>query len=119
MSSTNVNTSNEHAFNLTEALERVDGDMDLLKEIAEIFLEDSPNQMKEIRDGISNGDATTVERAAHTLKGSAGNFAAKRVYDAAYKLEVIGREERMGEAEGALKTLEKEMEILKEALKTL
>lgn len=113
------NGAADQVFNLSEALERVGGDKELLKEIAEIFKEDYPHQLKQIRDGIAGGDAHLVERASHSVKGSAGNFGAQRVYDAAYRLEVIGKEGKMEEAEGAFEDLERELNVLEEALKTL
>ncbi|MBW2343859.1 MAG: Hpt domain-containing protein [Deltaproteobacteria bacterium] len=116
MTSTNESKFAEQVFDMTEALENVGGDMDLLKEIIEIFLEDYPNQMNQIREGILTGDAKAVEHAAHSLKGSVANFAAKRTYDAAYRLEVLGREGNLEEANEALGDLEKEIEAMKDGL---
>jgi HPt (histidine-containing phosphotransfer) domain-containing protein len=116
MTSTNESKFSEQVFDKTEALENLGGDMDFLKEIIEIFLNDFPNQMKQIREGILEGDAEAVEHAAHSLKGSVANFAAKRTYDAAYRLEVLGREGNLGEANEALVNLEKEIEEMKDAL---
>jgi two-component system sensor histidine kinase/response regulator len=116
MTSTNESKFSEQVFDMTEALENVGGDMDLLKEIIEIFLDDFPNQMKQIREGILAGDAKAVEHAAHSLKGSVANFAAKRAYDKAYCLEVLGREGNLGEANEAFGDLEKEIKEMKDAL---
>ena len=116
MVSTNESKFSEQVFDKTKAIENLGGDMDLLKEIIEIFLDDFPNQMKQIREGILAGDAEAVEHAAHSLKGSVANFAAKRAYDAAYRLEVLGRDGNLGEANEALGDLEKEIEGLKDGL---
>lgn len=116
MTSKSESKFSEQVFDMTEALENMGGDMDLLKEIIEIFLEDFPNQMREIQEGIDKGDAHVVERAAHSLKGSVANFAAGRAREAAYRLEVLGREGNLGEADEALADLEKEIEGLKGAL---
>jgi HPt (histidine-containing phosphotransfer) domain-containing protein len=116
MVSTNGSKFSEQVFDKAKALENLGGDMDLLKEIIGIFLDDFPNQMKQIREGILTGDAKAVEHAAHSLKGSVANFAAKRAYDAAYRLEVMGREVNLGKANEALGDLEKEVEGLKDAL---
>jgi two-component system sensor histidine kinase/response regulator len=119
MTSTNERKFSEQIFDKTKALENLGGDMDLLKEIIEIFLDDFPNQIKQIREGILTGDAEVVEHAAHSLKGSVANFAAKRAYDAAYRLEVLGREGNLGEANEALGDLDKEIEEMKNALNEL
>jgi two-component system sensor histidine kinase/response regulator len=119
MTSTNERKFSEQIFDKTKALENLGGDMDLLKEIIEIFLDDFPNQIKQIREGILTGDAEVVEHAADSLKGSVANFAAKRAYDAAYRLEVLGREGNLGEANEALGDLDKEIEEMKNALNEL
>jgi CheY-like chemotaxis protein/HPt (histidine-containing phosphotransfer) domain-containing protein len=104
-------------FDLSKALEVVDGDMELFKEIADLFLENLPNNIAQIREGIAKGDANALEQAAHSLKGSVGNFGAKRAFEAAYRLEIIGREGRLAEADAALSKLEKELKDLDAAMK--
>jgi CheY-like chemotaxis protein/HPt (histidine-containing phosphotransfer) domain-containing protein len=106
-------------FDKTTALARVDGDIELFKEIAELFIEDSQKQLAEIRQNIAEGDSKTLERIAHTLKGSVGNFAAKNVFEAAFNLEKIGRSGDLTRAEEAFATLEKEIERLRPALVAL
>ena len=116
MTSAEENKFSNQVFDLPEALEHVGGNMDLLREIVQIFSGDYPEQIGQIRKGIASGDDKTVEHAAHSLKGSVSNFAAKRAYDAAYHLEVLGREGKLGEAVEALRELEKEMTELEAVL---
>ena len=85
-------------FDLKEALARVDGDHELLTEMAELFLEESPRFVKEIQAAVESGDTQTLTYAAHTLKGSVGNFAATEAAEAARQLEQMGRK---GDLEGA------------------
>ena len=72
------------------ALERLGGDLALLEEIAEIFIDDGPRQLVEVADAIARGDAKALRIAAHTLKGSAANFAWDPVVDVASRLERMG-----------------------------
>lgn len=116
MTSTKQNQFSKQVFDLDEALENIGGDMDLLKEILEIFLDDYPNQMEQIQEGILAGDSKAVEQAAHSLKGSVANFAAGRAREAAYRLEVLGREGNLGEAKEALADLEREIGDLAAAM---
>jgi len=104
-------------FDLSKALEVVDGDMELFKEIADLFQKNLPDNIAQIREGIAKGDANALEQAAHSLKGSVGNFGAKRAFDAAYRVEVIGREGRLAEADSALSELEKELNDLEVSIK--
>jgi HPt (histidine-containing phosphotransfer) domain-containing protein len=53
---------------------------------------------------------------AHAQKGSVGNSAARRAYDAAYRLEHMGRKGGLTEAHGALADLRKELDALQQAL---
>jgi two-component system sensor histidine kinase/response regulator len=106
----------EDVFDLSKALEVVDGDRALLKEIADLFLEDMPGSMTQLREGITKGEASTVELVAHRLKGSVATLGAKRASEAAYGLELMGKQAILAEAEGAVSKLETELEQLKVAM---
>ena len=45
--------------------------------------------LAEIKQGLDNSNTVTVERAAHSLKGTAGNLCAPAVVLAASRLEAI------------------------------
>jgi HPt (histidine-containing phosphotransfer) domain-containing protein len=53
-----------------------DDEPGLLAELIEIFLEDAPERMKDITEGLATGDVGRVERGAHTLKSSSANVGA-------------------------------------------
>jgi PAS domain S-box-containing protein len=101
------------------AVRHLEGDVELLKEMAEVFLEQSSDLLHKMREAASSGDGGTLERAAHTLKGSVSNFAAKRAFNAAHRLEQIGRSGELSEAANAVAVLEQEIENLKPALTAL
>ena len=103
-------------FDQVAALTRVEGDTELLLEIIEVFLDDSPRLMGRIREALKRRDLKSLEQAAHTLKGSVGNFGAPIAYAAALKLEKIGREGNVERAQEAWMELEEAMEQLKPAL---
>jgi HPt (histidine-containing phosphotransfer) domain-containing protein len=100
-------------------LDRCDGDAELLMELVELFLGDCSKRLSAIREAIAARDGKTLERAAHEIKGSISNFAAKAAFEAALKLEQIGRGGNMGCAQDAYRALEKEIERLKPALAAL
>ena len=101
------------------ALERVGGDERLLREIAVLFLDECPRVMGEIRSAVEAGDAGALELAAHSLKGSVGNFGADRVFQAALRLEAIGRGRDLSSAREALSDLVSAMDSLRPALVAL
>ncbi len=88
-------------------LARVGGSEQLLHEIIGLFLEDCPQLVEDIRRGLARGDAPAVSRAAHTLKGSAGNFDAKEVTALAQRLEARAREGDLETSRSTFAMLEK------------
>jgi HPt (histidine-containing phosphotransfer) domain-containing protein len=102
-----------------ELFERIDEDMEFLAETVEMFNEDGPQLLSEIRDALKRQDASALAGAAHTFKGMASNFYAKRVVDAALSLEMKGKSGDLTGAAEALSTLEREANQLKSALAEL
>ena len=111
--------SPEPVFDHDLLLARVEGDRELLLEIVGLFFDETPGLLSEIRESVARRDASALERAAHTLKGSVGNFGAKGAYDEALKLEIIGRGGDVTNAEEAYARLEDEIARLKVALGAL
>jgi len=85
------------SLDISAALDRVGGDADLLKELASIFIEDYPRQLKLIEEAIAAADWKTAEREAHGLKGAVANFGAADAMEAARKVEFAAREGRHSE----------------------
>ena len=91
----------------------------MLREIAQIFLEDYPEQLAEVRQHAADRCPEGLERAAHTLKGSIANFGAETAFEAALRLETMGREGDLTAADEAVEALERELEGLREGLVVL
>jgi two-component system, sensor histidine kinase and response regulator len=101
------------------ALARVGGDAELLREIADLFLDDYPNVLVELRAAAERGDAKAVERTAHSLKGSVANFGARSAVDAAFRIESMGRDRELSEVAQVLQTLEVALAELRPELEAL
>lgn len=82
-------------FDREEALERLDDDVELLDELIEIFLEDTPALVEELRQAIVQGDALVSERLAHSLKGAALNLSCMRMQQIAREMEAAARAHTM------------------------
>ena len=106
-------------LNRQEVLYRFDDDMELLREAVQDFLEECPKRLAALRDALACGDCQSVERLAHALKGSVGNFSARHAIDAAQKLETIGREGKAAAGIDAYAELNEAIERLKPALRAL
>jgi two-component system sensor histidine kinase/response regulator len=95
------------------------GSAETLKEIVELFAVECPKLMARIRSAITEGNASELQRAAHTLKGSIQFFGVKRSAAAALQLETLGREQTLSGAEDAWLLLEREIERLMPLLSDL
>jgi two-component system, sensor histidine kinase and response regulator len=87
-----------------EILARFDGDVELVRELAGMFLDECPKYLSDIREAINSGNAKGLEHSAHTLKGSVGNFSTKDAHASALQLEILGR---LGSIDGAAEILQK------------
>jgi HPt (histidine-containing phosphotransfer) domain-containing protein len=74
-------------FDYEDFLYRIDGDVELLREVIEIFLEDTPGLLANLYTGIRRGDNKAVERAVHTLKGATANISAKRIQQLSHQVQ--------------------------------
>ena len=100
-------------------LDRLGGDIELFGEITGLFIEDCPKLLSQIRSAVSGGNARALEQAAHTLKGCVANFGADAAYQAALRLERMGRAGELHDASGACSELEAEVGRFQQALQAL
>jgi two-component system, sensor histidine kinase and response regulator len=104
------------AFDKDDVLARVSGDRQLLAELVDVFNQETPRALLEIRRSVDNNDATRLERAAHRLRGSIMAFGADLAAQAALALESLGRGGVLTEAHTHVAHLEREVQRLTLAL---
>jgi HPt (histidine-containing phosphotransfer) domain-containing protein len=76
-------------FDLAGAMDRVAGDRELFRELAQMFVDTSADLLAEIEQALAEGNGDELTRWAHTLKGSVSNFCASESRDLAARLEVV------------------------------
>jgi len=91
-------------------------DADLLAEVAELFLDSAPGLLAQVREAIARGDAPGLERAVHALRGAASNFGAADTVAAAARLESMGRDGELRDADAVYADLERAITRLLGAL---
>jgi signal transduction histidine kinase/DNA-binding response OmpR family regulator len=79
------------AFDRAVLLERTDSDLDLIRTLVEVFDADRPKLLSDIEAALGADDAEGLARAAHTIKGALGVFAAEPARLRAERLEATGR----------------------------
>jgi CheY-like chemotaxis protein/HPt (histidine-containing phosphotransfer) domain-containing protein len=105
------------AFDKEALLSRLDNDLDLIKQILRVFVEeDTPHQIREIREALEKKDSDGVRRHAHALKGASGNVSAIRICEAALALEIAGQEGALLGAAELAEAVEREFVTFKEAV---
>jgi len=100
----------------TELLARVDGDHGLLADLVRAFMETAPQQLASIDAALERGEGAALSRAAHTLKGSVGTFAAPGALKAAARVESLGLLNDLKSARDARRDLGTEIDRLSQAL---
>ena len=93
-------------FDLAAFERQTGGDASLRAEIVQMFLEDCPVRVEEIRAAVASGDAAALVSSAHALKGSAAYLSASIVRGRAADLERLGREQRLTDAPAILAQLD-------------
>src|SRR5882724_7272917 len=73
--------------NREELLAHMEGDDGLFRRMVSLFMADAPKKMEGIRAAVESGNAESLLKLAHGLKGSAANFCAEPAVSAALRLE--------------------------------
>ena len=94
----------------------VSGDRQLLADVITTFREDAASSAREIQESFARGDAGTVERAAHKLKGSSGTLAAREVAGLSGRIETLASSGRLPEAGPLIARLPHALQRLESAL---
>jgi HPt (histidine-containing phosphotransfer) domain-containing protein len=95
------------------------GGQEMISELAEMFLDDARSAIDTLKEAVEGGDARTVRRAAHTLKGSSGNMGAGGMARVCARLEEVGAANDLVDAPGLLARLEEEFDRVYPALISL
>src|ERR1017187_2406183 len=103
-------------FNSEGALAMLDGDAELFVELVKLFMTESVDLQDQIHDAIEQRDAKRLERAAHSLKGSAAAFCGESTRAVAQKLEASGGSGNLDQAGDLFVELQDELVRLKYAL---
>ena len=78
-------------FDKEAALERVDNDVELLKELVSICQSEFASKIPEMRAAQAAGDTKKVSEIAHSLKSAFGNVGAMLGHQTAFALEMASK----------------------------
>ncbi len=92
------------------------GSFEMFRELVETFLEDTPELLRKMHEGIEGGDSRLVYRSAHSLKSNCAMFGAQRMSEMARDLEALGENAKLEEVVSRLPALEAAFEEVRGVL---
>lgn len=110
-------SGDERAFDELVLIQHAAGDRELAQELVQVFLEEYPGWLTEMRAGIETRDADSLRRAAHTLKGAVDHCGASSAFDLALVVERRGRDNDLSGAKLAFAELSDELARLEPELR--
>ena len=81
----------ERVFDLDAVLEMVDGEVELVQQLAQMLIDDLPDLSVQLRLGVAGNDVESVKQLTHRLKSSVGNLGGRRSQAAVRELELAAR----------------------------
>ena len=84
--------------------------------MCQVFLDNLPRMWAAIQTAVASRDASAIQHAAHTLKGSASLMGAQAATAAARDLETTAKSGKLDGLELAVETLDQELKRLAEAV---
>jgi HPt (histidine-containing phosphotransfer) domain-containing protein len=100
-----------------QMLERLGGDETLLHEVIAIFVDQAPTHMETLRHSLAQGDAESLEKTAHSMKGELGYLGISEVTQMARELEELGRRHNLEQAAHVLVSFEREISAIVAAMR--
>ena len=95
-------------------------DNDYIVEIISMFLHDTPDELKEIKDAIIAGNTELIHKKAHKLKSSAGILQAHTLISLLTELERVAKSEKIaGKLTSLFENTQQQYQYLECALKDL
>jgi len=88
-----------------ETIKRLGGDK-LLKQMIEIFLDVIPEKLESVWKGYQDKDYASIEKAAHSMRSTAGNLGAVQVQKTAEKVELMVMDHQYSALDSALQELD-------------
>ena len=97
--------------------DRLSGDSALIREIINIFLNETPKSILELEKTIEKQQQETAARLAHTIKGSVANVSGQKLHAVARRIEDACGTADWKEAQALLPKLSRQFEMLERAMR--
>jgi HPt (histidine-containing phosphotransfer) domain-containing protein len=101
-------------FDFPGLMMRVDQDRDIAREIADVFLQDTPNLLDAVQRACRRKDIPALHRAAHALKGASSCAGANLIRQSAQGLQNAASEPEYDRIVGIINLLESQVAAYRE-----
>ena len=92
--------------------EKIGFEEDEYRELLELFLETSIEDVSKIQTGLDQQDPKQVAEAAHSIKGASGNMGLETIYELAKDIEMDARNKVLDGARERVSAINDEFEKL-------
>jgi len=106
----------KNAINMDYALSLVEGDKEIYYEILEVFRDDLPSMLEDIKSAINEKDSKKLHITAHTLKSTSVTTGALSLGDLFKTMEKAGKENDIETARSLINDVQKEYEIVMKSI---
>jgi len=103
-------------FDSTGMMDRLMGDLDLVRIVVDGFLEDAPRLIEALRNSLAVGDAAAAIRGAHTIRGASATVGGEALRAVAWEMERAGTAGDFDAARALIPELESEHARLQAAM---
>jgi two-component system sensor histidine kinase/response regulator len=94
---------------LPAALSRLGSNVELVREMLTLFREDVPVYQSRLSGALARGDSAGVQQASHSLRGMLSMFGAEAAMQVAFRLERMGTNGDLTEAQAQTEKLDSEI----------
>ncbi len=111
-----ASSPDDKPVNLETALPRFDNDRQFFASMCSEFVASLPKRINEMQASLNTGDAVTLSRHGHSLKGVSSSFSAGPITRLSAEIEMLGKSGDLSDMSTLIDQLETEIERLKEFL---
>lgn len=86
--------------------------MNDIRPVINVYLESLPKRLQQFQDAIEQGDAESIRRVAHTLKGSSSQFGALNLADLCFNAENLARIKKIDNIEKLYEDIVEESKVV-------
>ena len=103
-------------FDRATMLHNLMNDVNLAREVFEMFLRDMPSQIRDLKGYVATGDSSLVMQQAHKIRGAAATIGGGAMSALAAVMEQAGEDEDLAIVSAKMPELDAQFEALREAV---